>query len=347
MPTLALLSHTPMFFTPNALNYRYDPAASSPAAWLAFLAQLWPNDDESIETLQEIFGYALTADTSQQKAFLLVGPKRSGKGTIARVLRALVGAENAVAPTLAGIGTNFGLQPLIGKRVAVISDARLSGRTDQAVIAERILSITGEDAITIDRKYREAWTGRLGVRFLVLTNELPRLADASGALASRFIVLVLTQSFFGREDPGLTDKLLPELPGILNWAIEGWRRLRDRGHFVQPAAAAEAVEELEELGSPISAFVREYCEIGAGRSVAVDTLFVSWQDWCVQQGRAYAGDKQRFGRDLRAAVPALKVSKPRDDNGRRVRVYEGLGFKDDAPVLPWQTDTEQWDEAPF
>jgi len=101
----------------------------------------------------------VTADMSQQKGFLLVGPKRSGKGTIARVLTRLVGIDNTVAPTLAGLGVNFGLAPLIGKRIAIISDARLGGRADQHAIAERLLSITGEDAITIDRKFREAWTG--------------------------------------------------------------------------------------------------------------------------------------------------------------------------------------------
>ena len=115
--------------------------------------------------LQEIFGLCLTGDTSHQKAFLIVGPKRSGKGTIARVLTQLIGSDNTVAPTLARLGTNFGLQPLIGKRLAIISDARLGGRADQQAIAERLLSITGEDAITTDRKNIAAWTGRLQVRF--------------------------------------------------------------------------------------------------------------------------------------------------------------------------------------
>ena len=104
--------------------------------------------------------------------------------------------------TLAGLGTNFGLASLIGKQVAIISDARLGGRADQHAIAERLLSISGEDTITVDRKYREAWTARLQIRFLILSNELPRLADASGALGGRFIVLVLIHSFYGREDLG-------------------------------------------------------------------------------------------------------------------------------------------------
>jgi putative DNA primase/helicase len=207
LPSGRVIRNTPEFFTYNALDFKFTPAAPEPKQWVGFLHELWPDDPESISTLQEIFGLCLTGDTRQQKAFLLVGPRRSGKGTIARILARLIGADNTVAPTLAGIGTNFGLAPLIGKRVAIISDARLGGRADQHAIAERILSITGEDAITIDRKYAPAWTGQLQTRFIFISNELPRLADASGALASRFIVLLLANSFYGREDHALTDKL--------------------------------------------------------------------------------------------------------------------------------------------
>ena len=234
LPTRTLLPHTPVFFSVNAVEYAYDAWVSEPAEWLRFLHLLWPQDSETIATLQELFGVLLTNDTRHQKAFLIVGPKRSGKGTIARLLTALLGADNVAGPTLSGIGQNFGLAPLIGKPLAIISDARLSGRADQHLIAERLLAITGEDALTIDRKYQGAWTGRLPTRFLILTNELPRLADASGALASRFVVLTLRQSFYGREDQGLTERLLTELPGILNWAMVGRDRLAARGHFLQP-----------------------------------------------------------------------------------------------------------------
>jgi putative DNA primase/helicase len=70
----------------NALDFVYQRNAPQPTKWLWFLDQLWPGDPQSIEMLQDTFGLLLTGDTSHQKAFLLVGPKRSGKGTIARVL---------------------------------------------------------------------------------------------------------------------------------------------------------------------------------------------------------------------------------------------------------------------
>jgi putative DNA primase/helicase len=211
--------------------------------------------------------------------------KRSGKGTIGRVLTRLLGQANVASPTLQSLCGNFGLQPLIGKSAALIGDARIGQRHDQAAIAERLLSISGEDAITIDRKNLLAWTGRLGVRFVILTNELPRLSDASGALASRFIVLRLVKSFYGCEDTGLSDRLISELPGILNWAIEGWMNLRARGHFMQPQSSIEAIEEMEALGSPVLAFVKDRCLVGAGHEEDIDELFGEWCRWSHSQGR--------------------------------------------------------------
>jgi putative DNA primase/helicase len=325
-PALTLFPQSPAFFTRNALDFDFDPQPPPPLNWLRFLDDLWANDPASIETLQEIFGYCLTPDTRQQKMFLIVGPKRSGKGTIARVLTRLVGIDNTIAPTLAALGLNFGLAPLIDKRVAVISDARLGGRADQHAITERLLSITGEDAITIDRKYREPWTGRLQTRFLILSNELPTLADVSGALANRFIVLVLISSFYGREDLGLIDRLLVELPGILNWSIEGRGRLNARGYFTQPKSALSALQQFEDLGSPIGAYIREECQVGPNYSVETNRLFQDWQAWCDRHGRKHPGSAQTFGRDLHAAVPGLTVRQPRD-GAARSRFYQGIGLR--------------------
>jgi len=164
LPSRELLSHTPEFFCHNVLDFDFDPAASAPANWLAFLNDLWPSDPESIATLQEIFGLCLTGDTRYQKAFMLIGPRRSGKGTIGRVLTELVGRDFVVAPTLTSMGEQFGPASLIGKRVAMISDARINKRANLYRISERLLSITGEDTQTIDRKYLSL--GRVASRFV-------------------------------------------------------------------------------------------------------------------------------------------------------------------------------------
>jgi putative DNA primase/helicase len=229
LETKTLTPHTPAFFNINTLPFAYDPGAPTPKRWIKFLRELWPGDEgkRSRMTLQEMFGLMLTADTSYEKIFLIIGPKRSGKGTIGRVLRRLIGIDNVARPTMASLGGEFGLWPLIDKQVAMISDARVPGQ-DAQKIAERLLSISGEDGVTTNRKYQSFWTGQLGVRFLIMTNKLPRIADASGALVSRYVVLTMTKSFYGREQKDLTDELYKEMAGILNWSIRGLERLRSR-----------------------------------------------------------------------------------------------------------------------
>ena len=327
LPTRKLLPHTPKFFGVNAVDYAYEATPKQPTLWLSFLKSLWPDDPESIDTLQELFGLLLTSDTRQQKAFLIVGPKRSGKGTIARVLIALLGPDNVAGPTLNSLSQNFGLAPMIGKPLAVISDARLSGRADAHVITERILSITGEDSLSIDRKFLPAWTGRLPTRFLIMTNELPKLSDASGALASRFIILRLTRSFYGQEDMTLASRLLDERSSILGWAMVGLDRLMKRGHFVQPGSALQAVRDLEDLASPIGAFVRDRCLLRERYSIECNELFGEWVTWCGDNGRDRKGTTQVFGRDLTAAFPQVETKQMRTRTGKRLRFYCGIALQ--------------------
>jgi putative DNA primase/helicase len=333
-----LYTATPRLFVPYALPFDYVPDPAQPSAWLAFLDSLWGDDRASIDALQEWFGYLLTADTSLQKGLMLVGPRRSGKGTIGRVIVRLLGERNVASPTLASLGNNFGLEPLIGKTAALMSDARLGGRADIAAVAENLLRLTGEDAISVDRKFREAYTARLLARVVILTNEVPVFRDAASALPSRFILLRTSVSFYGREDHGLEGKLAAELPGILAWSLEGLRRLRERGHFLQPAAGAAQLALMEELASPISVFLRDACVVEDGGQVPVQKLYTAWRDWCKEHGRDAPGTEQTFGRDIAAALPGVRQSRPRV-NGKRVRVYKGLRLR-----TPDDPDTEEGEE---
>ena len=320
---LALSPSTPRLFATNAIGCAWDPDSPEPVGWLDFLQSLWPDDSESILALQQLFGYLLTADTSQQKIFALIGPPRSGKGTIARVLRALLGDDAVVNPTLQSLERPFGLAPLVGKTVAIIGDARLGGHTDQQQVVERLLSISGEDALSIDRKNRDPINVRLRCRVLLLSNELPRLYDTSGALASRFVILTLSRSFLGEEDTTLEAKLLAELPGIFRWALEGRADLHERGRFVQPLASEVAVAHLRAISNPLGVFLEECCEMGPGGQCDVGSLYTRYQSWCETNGREPA-NVQIFARDLHTVHPELKVVQARLPDGRRVRRYEGL-----------------------
>jgi putative DNA primase/helicase len=319
--TRQLFAHDPRLFNQTAVPFTYNRDVPEPARWLTFLNELWPDDPEPIAALQEFFGYVLSGRTDQHKILLLVGPLRGGKGTIARILKDLIGKGNYAGPTLASLGTNFGMAPLIGRPLAIVSDARL-GRGESNQVVERLLSISGEDVITVDIKYKEQWTGTLPTRFVIISNELPRFGDSSGAIATRFVTLVLTQSWLGKENTQLTNELREELPGILSWALDGLDRLNTGGKFTEPESSVDAMVALRDLVSPVSAFVRERCTVGP-HEILVKDLYDAWKMWAEDNGHR-AGSSQTFGRDLRAAQSHVRVRRPRDDEGHRDRYYAGI-----------------------
>lgn len=329
LPSRRLLPSTPHLFTLNGIGFAYCADAATPVRWLEFLDQILPDDLQAQALVQEWFGYLLTTRTHFQKILMIVGPKRSGKGTLGRVLRELVGRHHLVAPTLSTLGEQFGRSVLIDKTVALIADARISGRTDLAVLAEVLLSISGEDPQSVPRKNITDWTGTLPTRFTVMTNEIPRLPDSSGALASRFLLVLLRESFYGREDQTLFTRLSAELPGILNWALDGLARVTVRGRFIQPSSAADALTELENLASPVMAFVRDCCTIQPGLMTSKDALYQAYRKWCQGQGQSHVEIQSTFGRNLRAALPFIGDSRvgPRSD---RETIYRGIALSDEV-----------------
>ena len=169
---------------------------------------------------------------------------------------------------------------------------RLSGRTDQAIVVERLLAISGEDSLDVDRKFLPSVTTKLGVRFLILTNELPRLNDASVAMASRTVLLAIDRVMvWPRKDTNLTDKLLTELPSILLWAIAGWQRLQARGYFLQPDAGVKSCSAIWKISPALSPHSCRIAAISAP-SIKPPSLI------CLTRGKAGAPPKA-------AARPAL------------------------------------------
>lgn len=324
----ALIPPTPLYFTPIALPFAYDPDAPEPRVFLDFLRDIWGHDPDSIRALRQWFGHLLSGDTDRQDILLIVGPTRSGKGTIQRLLVDLMGAGNVTTPRLADLGTRFGLQSFIGKRAAFFGESRLSNQADINAVVETILSISGDDRLNVQRKGVVDWEGYLRTKIIMLANEAPRLPDRAGAVMARLKVLSLTESFAGREDPELKHKLKAELPGIFNWAVEGWRDLNANG-FVQPASGAEVKADMDEASNPMGKFIDEAIVVDPNGFVEEDDAFAHWRKWCESsEHRDHVGVKSTFKLGFKTALLARGVQvkadyRPRIE-GRRPRGFGGI-----------------------
>lgn len=318
-----LLPHTRDRFNLFSLPFAYDPGAACPG-WMAFLESVLPDDDQAQDFLGEWFGYVLSGSTDQQKILALIGERRSGKGTIARILTAMLGRENVTGLDLNLLPGNFGLESLIGKSLAISGDVRWHSRSIGDAVPI-LLQVSGQDGVTAHRKNRTSWSGQMGVRFMLMSNDTPTFSDRSGALSGRMIYVKFAQSFYGREDVSLTDKLLGELPGILNWALDGLERLNGRGRFTEPISGLSEAEAARRLSDPIGAFIEDWCVIDPGREIGLDLLFTRYRHWCESEGRTKdTTTKEIFSRDLRSKIPALTVKRERVA-GKQVRNLYGIG----------------------
>jgi putative DNA primase/helicase len=336
--TKTLKEHTRSRFNLNVIPFRYTPEATCPQ-WLAFLESVLPGDQEAQDFLGEWFGYVLSGRTDQHKMASLVGPPRCGKGTIARTLEALMGEAACAAPTIGGLGGTFGREPLIGKALAVMGDVRWHA----AAVAEAVphlLMITGGDSVDVERKNRKAWHGKLGVRFMAMSNDVPVFRDASMALAGRMIHIQFHQSFRGREDMRLGGRLATELPGILNWALAGLDRLNARGYFHPPASSEQLDQEVRRQASPYQAFLEDCCEVKAGVETDMSTLLAAYNRWAASEGRTL--DRQTasaLSRGLRSADSRITTDGKRRRNtaGVQSRWLDGvrLASQPDAPKDTW------------
>ena len=328
--TGVLTEHTPQWFSANSLDYPYDPAATCPH-WLDFIGTVADTEEDWLDALQMWFGLNLVADTTQQKMMLFVGPPRSGKGTVCRVLQHVLGKHNYCNPALGSLSESFGMECLIGKLAAIVPDAHIGRGSDSTRIMESLKSVIGEDHQTIRPIYKAAVNVRLLCRFTISVNELVVFPDASGAMASRLIILPFRHSHTGHEDLTIGRRLHAEASGIANWAIEGLTKLRQAGRLTQPQAGQQVLADYARLSSPVRGFILDFCVYPTNASVPCDELRAAWGIWCEENGHE-AGSAGKFGERLYAACPNIsRVLK--GARGERERRYEGIDLTENARSL--------------
>ena len=266
--------HTPNFFTRHALPIDYLPADDrDPLAepltlteFLRFLCEAMAGREHLVSLIQEMMGYLLTTDAEQEAVFYLLGKSRGGKGTLTKwIIDALVG-NNLSTPTIRDFASQYWAWPLREKTVAFVTDMAISDREAVKLAANHINMISGRDPVMMQRKFKEpidAYT--LPTRVVMAGNHMPDFGDHAGALANRLVLIPFDVSFKGREDRALARRIAAnELPAIFTWALEGLKRLRERGGFHEPAESLARKRELVGMASPVRTFIEERC-IGRNR----------------------------------------------------------------------------------
>jgi len=275
-----LVAFTPEFYTLNYLSFAYDPDATAPA-WFDVLGQYFQDDqgrpDQLVpDILHSWIRKYLFRDTSHHKILSLIGRKRSGKGTIGRVIRELIGRKNVTNLSISSLCGDFGLEPLLNKQLGIMWDASVTGKNSSTNKAVEILkNISGEDGLCVNRKNKpQVDISRMDMSVMMIANKVLDLRDSTGALAGRMTFLQTTKSFYDREDPSVEPTLKGQLPGIFNLVIKA-----HRGEVLEHPKSKSLKREFEELSSPYIAFINDWCRIDSDSFVPCDVLWAFYVQW--------------------------------------------------------------------
>ena len=317
---VTLHNPTPDFFTFTVLPYKFDENLNS-KIWEGFINDIFNKDKDKIALLAQWFGYNTVPDLSYEKLMLFTGRPRSGKSTVSETLQAMLGDNNCCETSFQALAGAFGYQPLIGKLSAVIGDAKSPKRGEAEAVLEKILHITGGDAVSVNVKNKAALPLiRLACRFTIAMNDLPAFTDHSRALEYRTNILTFNNSYVGREDRTLKHRLREEAASgkMINFALQGLAELYGGRDFIVPDESAMTMNTFRELVSPIVEFADNCLSNDENNGVPTDYLYDLWKWWCKREGRN-AGFKSTFIRNLLSTMTnALQIREGEVGNASRV-----------------------------
>jgi len=303
LPTRKLGPHSPKHYMTQKVYYDYDPEAKAEMFEFA-LHCATKGDQDTKDFLQEFAGYCLTTETRHELAVWFTGPPGSGKSTVVEGFQAMAGDMTTTLGLAQIENSRFALGDLQGKRLAISTE-----QPGAYMRATSILNaiISGEEII-IERKFQNPLIIRPVTKILWAMNQLPRVQSAGDGLFRRVKICKFPAIPKDEQDPAVKEKIKTEGAGILNWALDGLDRLRDRGGFAVSKGVQIQTEAFQLTADVPQAFIDDACELGPDYETKSSLLYEKYHEWTVKNGHkpqsitTIAEDWERLGLE--------KVKKP-------------------------------------
>ena len=287
------------------IDMNYDPNCTCPT-FERFVAQVFEQDDELIEFVHRVLGYAATGETREQLFLVLHGDGANGKSTLLRAIADALGPYSAHTPTETLLARNGGpsndVARLMGARFVTASEADAHQRLNESFIKQ----VTGDEPVTARYLYGEFFTFVPMFKLALATNALPQVNGADPALFRRLRLIPFNRVFTAAEqDKELGAKLTAELPGILAWIVRGAAKWYRDG-LTTPTAVLHAGAEFRADSDTVGTYIEDRCELAAGEIIQASNLFRDYRRFTDEAGREPL-NQTAFGRALsRRGVVAEK-----------------------------------------
>jgi len=313
------------YFTRCVDHLHYDPAAGY-EEWAAAVAQYSGGDGAVADYLQRVAGYFLTGSNSEKAFFISHGPSNSGKSVYAWTLARLLGpfsmaieAASLALRTKSGADHSEDIAQMEGKRFVYAAEGSRGFRLNEGFIKK----VTGDDTIRARGLHENSREFKVQAKVWYATNDKPIIADNDSAIWNRvklipFLNVFPTHDAEGRRLPGraaVQARLEAQLPGILNWALDGLQRYLAEG-LTEPAVVNRAVAEYRDEMNTIGQFLEENYVRSVTHFVPAARLVEKYNSWCK------ANNVFPLGRaNLNAALEKQGL---RPDTNKQGKIWKGI-----------------------
>ncbi len=277
----------------------FDPDAGAPL-FGAMLVRIFAGRQTLIRFVQRFVGHALTGLTTEQVLLLLHGVGANGKSTFVEIVRALLGdyAQTADFGTFLArdqAGVRNDLARLVGARLVSAVEMSRGGRLDESVVKQ----VTGGDMITARFLFREHFEFRPAFKLVLVSNHKPKIRGTDYAIWRRVRLVPFEVIIPADErDPQLLHRIVTaELPGVLNWALEGCRLWQAEG-LGEPDEIKAATAEYRQEQDILAPFLADRCVEEPDAEATASALYSAFKRWADEAGER-AVSQRTFGEWLR------------------------------------------------
>ncbi|MFX1476935.1 MAG: phage/plasmid primase, P4 family [Promethearchaeota archaeon] len=259
------------------LTPAYNPKVECPEI-IKFLHQVL--DEENIVTLQEMFGDLIYRDYFTQMFFIFFGGGGNGKGTTLRLFGKFLGKENYSTQSLQALQLDrFSRAELLYKHANLSGDLK-GGRLSHTNL---IKQLTGQEPISAQKKHQDPFTFVNYALIVASSNHTIQFDDDTEAFNRRIAIIPFPNSFRGKKkDKNILDKLTTqnELSGLLNWSLEGLKRLFEQNGYTITDSVKEMRLQYERSNASSRAFIKECLDLDEESEIPYDELNDIYLQYC-------------------------------------------------------------------
>jgi putative DNA primase/helicase len=298
--TVELRPHRPESHLRHCLDVVYDPDAACPKYDKA-LAEIFAKAEKPVAMVRhfnEVFGYIIQPKRNVPAIVIMYGAGDNGKTVLIRTVTRLLGTDLVHAQRVEDLDkSRFAIGSLFGKYLFVDDDVRAGARLPDGMLK----TISEAKEVTGELKYHASFNFVVRTVPVLLCNNIPSVADLSHGMRRRLMILPFDRTFSEDEkDPDLFERIwADELPGVLNQALAGYKRLLERGtKFKLPKTVKQATAAWLQQANPLPAFIQAHCIKKAQGRCLVKDFYNSYSAWTRDMGYTLTQTQQTVTRNL-------------------------------------------------